>query len=158
MFPTGSPADPAWQHDDIKHFVCQECPAGEVPFVEGSNLELVWDGATWTLRLIDNGVSRIRGAQHQMGHPAGLGAAAPSNEAAAAAAADVLMSATPRLAVVTSEGTAGLLSVEGWYERAYPAYSQGTDIPQPPYFIGQCVPCPVGSFQDGLRCKCTAMA
>jgi hypothetical protein len=161
VFPTGSPAEHAWKHDTIKHFMCQECPEGEVPFVEGSNLELVWDGATWTVRLIDNGSSRIRGVQHTIVQIAGPAEAAAANAAAAAtttAAADRSMPATPQQAVLTTEGTAGLLSGEGWYDRAYPAYSQGADISQPPYFLGQCVPCPEGSFQDGLRCKCTATA
>jgi hypothetical protein len=130
VFPVGSssgnPAEQFWKHEYIKNFVCQQCPEGKVPFVEGSNLELVWDGATWTLRLIDNGTSRIRGAQQRGARTAG-----------------------------------GVLSSEegySWYGRAYPAYSQGADVLQPPYFIGQCVPCPQGSYQDGLRCECTATA
>jgi hypothetical protein len=39
-------------------FYCKQCPPGEVPFLPGSNLELVWDGTTWTLQLVDQGGSR----------------------------------------------------------------------------------------------------
>lgn len=129
----------AWKKQYVENFACKPCPAGEVPFVPGSNLELVWDGKHWEIQPVNcTGIPA---------HMAGLEPATNASLLAAAAAEAFGYDA---------KSTTTAAAVQSWYGRASGSYGYhpyGRYMP-PPVFPGQCVPCPEGTWQEGWTCEC----
>lgn len=129
----------AWKKQYVENFACKPCPAGEVPFVPGSNLELVWDGKHWQIQPVNcTGIPSVR--------MAGLEPAINASLLALAAAEAFGYDAQSTTAA----------AVQSWYGKAYGSYGYrpyGAYMP-PPVFPGQCVPCPEGTMQEGWTCEC----
>lgn len=156
----------AWKHQYVDNFACKQCAPGEVPFLPGSNLELVCDGDTWTIQLIHTGSSHSSGQSAWYGTPdepdadvqvslqggapsVAVAAAASASEAAAATAADAA-----RLAYFSEPQSAAVQSFYAkvaYYSDYYSGHHGGCS--EPPVYPGQCVMCPEGSHQEGYRCE-----
>jgi hypothetical protein len=149
-----------------------------VPFIPGSNLELVWDGTSWTLRLIiDNGQSAKRGQagsgtnKGAKGANSGSKAGSGTNKGAKGANSgsgrkpdDKLASLKPddKLAsLIRKDKLASLIrtaKVQSTEDQPTAAAAAAAEWGQdggmaPPYYQGQCVPCPEGSHVEGNMCE-----
>jgi hypothetical protein len=153
----------AWKQQYVQNFACKQCPPGYVPFLPGSNLELVWDGKTWTIQLIHD--SQRSRAEKLGVRVAGIESVANATmlAAAAAAAADV---AAAEQGVFAGQGVAAEVqgyaeptaaAVQSWYGKAELSYAHEGGYVAPPVYPGQCVPCPEGSTQQGWTCKWLAV-
>jgi hypothetical protein len=138
IFPTypNQTCSHGWQWQYVKHFECKTCPAGSVPFLPGSNLELVWDGSKWTIRLM-----KAPRSSAVLAHGSGFvdGSDAGSDEDGAG-----------------DEGVA-VFGDGGYTQAAYSSEQDDEKLVEPPVCPGQCVECPEGSFpsQDGTKCEST---
>jgi hypothetical protein len=147
----------AWKRQYVDNFSCRRCPSGSVPFLPGSNLELVWDGSTWTIQLIDDGSgNRTVSAELAVlvgskGSPAELlsGGGSVTVQAAAESVGEELGAA----AQVQAYSPTTAAALQSWYQKAYTSDGNGGGYMAPPVFPGQCVQCPDASQQDGYRCE-----
>lgn len=147
----------AWKRQYIDNFSCRRCPSGSVPFLPGSNLELVWDGSTWTIQLIDDGTGKRTVSAElavlvgSTGSPAELlsGGGSVTVQAAAESVGEELGAD----AQVQAYSPTTAAAIQTWYQKAYTSDDQGQGYVAPPVFPGQCVQCPDGSQQDGYRCE-----
>lgn len=185
----GGDAAYSQQHHHNKPFTCEQCAEGEVQFGPGSNLELVWDGGSWTLRLIDNGsgarntaskksgnniTARKGGSANAVakkgsnGNKAG-GISKPRSGGSSSKGSNMRsiskkQQQPDKLGLLVGAGTQGKASdnaiVQAYgreYQQAYASSGDGSqpDVGgiAPPYYGGQCVPCPEGSHVEGIMCK-----
>lgn len=155
---TSLSTESAWKQQYVPNFACKQCAAGEVPFLPGSNLELVWDGHTWAIQLIHDG--QQSSAKHAwaagielMTNVSMLAAADADVAATAAAAAEGLTGGETVAAEVQGYAEPTAAAVQSWYGKAELSYAHEGGYVAPPVYPGQCVPCPEGSTQQGWTCK-----
>jgi hypothetical protein len=153
-------------------YACHTCPAGQVPFLPGSNLQLVWDGLDWWIELIDYTPLRAQSATAAAAVPPG--AKKPAAKAAAAAVAPppgsaAVAAARPATAARIQQADEAESAVSpahaygkdsydsSWYKRGCKDYQgeyhHDDHYVAPPLYPGQCVTCPEGSYQDGYECE-----
>jgi hypothetical protein len=172
-----------WQQGyvDVDHS-CKTCPAGQVPFQPGSNLQLAWDGADWWIEVIDT--SPGAGDGDGDGGRGSPGFTVPRAQAAAAAASARVRAKAAAAAVPPAPGSAAAAAARpmrplasaqqqqqydgaelgdlttkvlpahapDWYQHGY-QHHDGQHV-SPPLYPGQCVTCPDGSYADGDQCEC----
>lgn len=168
------------ERQSLRAFTCEQCAEGQVPFVPGSNLELVWDGSSWVLRLIDDGSSARKGAKKggngaKKGGDGGKKGGNGVKNGASGAKKDggrqqpggnsnevnrmPGSSGSSRggdLRRTSSKDKLGMLvgaGVQSVEEYTYSSWSQDGGI-APPYYPGECVTCPEGSHVEGNMCEC----
>jgi hypothetical protein len=148
----------AWKQQYVQNFACKQCPPGEVAFLPGSNLELVWDGETWTIQLIHDGQQSmtkkiaVRAAGIEPGTNASM-LAATAAAADVAAAAQGVTGEEEFAAEVQGYAELTAAAVQSWYGKAQLSFAHEGGYVAPPVYPGQCVPCPEGSTQQGQTCK-----
>jgi hypothetical protein len=136
------PDQPHQPHHSSKSFICKECGENEVPFIPGSNLELVWDGSSWTLRLIDNGQGAKRGKA-----ASGAKGAKRASSGSGRKPQDKLASLIRKVEVQRTEDQPAAAAAAGTAD-----WGQDGGVALP-YYQGQCVQCPEGSHVEGNMCK-----
>jgi hypothetical protein len=167
------------QRQSLRAFTCKKCAEGQVPFGPGSNLELVWDGSSWVLRLIDDGSSaRQKNAKKKGGNGgakkggnsgAKQGGNGAKNGGSRQQSPEDDLDWDDRMHVssgsssrggdfrrVSSGDKLGMLvgaEVQSAEEYTYSSWSQDGGI-APPYYPGECVTCPNGSHVEGNMCEC----
>lgn len=150
---SSQPREQAWKRGYVENFACKQCAPGEVPFLPGSNIELVCDGSSWTIQLINDGTGDSTEAALQAAKPRTSNITAALTAAATvAAAAETAVDAN----IASDWGGFPEMSQEAisqWYNNGAEYYGDQGGCGEPPVFPGECVQCPEGSHQDGFRCK-----